>query len=128
VWVSRNRAEARTDGRSAVAADDPGMSYVILWQENGGPVRVGKLVVHSDRLVLDGADGRVGVRRELAYSRIRSIRVDRGRDERLDGRPVAVLETDAQTLKIASLAGGGELNEIVGLVDGAINVRKTRVA
>ena len=104
------------------------MSYAILWRENGDPVRAGKLVVHSDRLVLEGADGRVAVQRELARSSIRSIRIDRGRDERLGGRPVAVLETDANTFTIASLAGGGELNEIVGLVDGALVRIKTGLA
>lgn len=104
------------------------MSYAILWRENGDPVRAGKLVLHFDRVAFEGAEGRVAVRRVLAYGSIRSIRIDRGRDERLGGRPVAVLETDANTFKIASLAGGGELNEIVGLVDGAVGGSKTAVA
>lgn len=104
------------------------MSYAILWRERGDPVRVGKLVVRVDRLVLDGADGRVAVHRELSYGSIRSIRVDRGRHERLDGRPVAVLETDTNTFGIASLAGRGELNEIVRLVDAALDRSKAAVA
>jgi hypothetical protein len=103
------------------------MSYAILWRENGDPVRAGKLVVHLDRLVLEGADGGVAVRRELAYGGVRSIRVDRGRDERLGGRPVAVLETGANTFTIASLGGGGELNEIVGRVDRAVGGSATAV-
>jgi hypothetical protein len=104
------------------------MSYAILWRENGDPVRAGKLVVHFDRLVLEGADGGVAVWRELAYCSIRSTRIDRGRHERLSGRPVAVLETEANTFTIASLAGGGELNEIVGLVTGSVGDGKTAVA
>jgi hypothetical protein len=99
----------------------PGMSYAIVWRENGRrPVLVGKLVVGFDRLVLEGAVGGVAVWRELVFGGIRSIRVGRARDERLGGRPVAVVECGGDTFTIASLAGGGELNEIVGLVTGAV--------
>jgi hypothetical protein len=105
------------------------MSYAILWRENGDPPRVGKLVVRGDRLLVEGADGREAIHRELAFCSIRSIRVDRGRDERLDdGRPVAFLETDTTTFRIASLAGRGELNEIVRLVDGALGDSKNAIA
>jgi hypothetical protein len=104
------------------------MSYAILWRENGDPVRAGKLVVHFDRLVLEGGDGRAAVRRELTYGGLRSIRIDRERDQRLEGRPVAVLDTDANTFRIASLAGRGELNEIVRLVDGSLTRTDLAVA
>jgi hypothetical protein len=119
---------ARTDGCAAVATDYPAMSYAILWRENGDPVRVGKLVVHFDRLVLEGGDGRVAVRRELAYGGIRSVRIGRERHERLEGRPVAVLDANANTFKIASLAGRGELNEIVGLVEGLLTRGEPAIA
>jgi hypothetical protein len=114
-----------TDGLAAAAPDDSGMSYAILWRENGDPIRAGKLVVHNDRLVLEGADGRLAIRRELAFGIIRSVWIDRGRHERLDGRPVAVLEADTNTFRIASLAGRGELNEIVTRVDGTLGDLKT---
>jgi hypothetical protein len=104
------------------------MSYAILWRDTDDPIRVGKLVVEPDRLVLEGGDGRIAVRRELAYDSIRAVRVDRGRHDRLDGRPVAVVETDTSLVRIASLAGRGELNEIVGLVDGALAAGQTAVA
>jgi hypothetical protein len=94
------------------------MSYAILWSENGDPVRAGKLVAHADRLVLEGAQGGgLGLRRELAYRNIRSVRIARGLGDRLDGRRVAILETGEITFKVASLAGIGELDEIVSLVD-----------
>lgn len=93
------------------------MSYAILWSENGDPVRAGKLVAHVDRLVLEGAQGGRGLRRELAYRNIRSVRIARGPGDRLDGRRVAILETGEITYKVASLAGIGELDEIVSLVD-----------
>jgi hypothetical protein len=105
------------------------MSYAILWAENGDPVRAGKLVVHFDRLVLEGGDGAASVRRELSFGSIRSIRVERGLGDRMDGRPVAVLETDGNAFRIASVAGGGELNELVGRVSGGLShVRGNAVA
>ena len=104
------------------------MSYAIVWRENGDPVRAGKLVVHFDRLVLEGGDGRDSVRREFDYGGICSARIDRGRDERLGGRPVAVLETDANTFTIASLDGLGELQELVVLILGAQASPTTAVA
>ena len=128
MWVSRSRAGARTDGREAVAADDSGMSYAILWRENGSRVRAGKLVLHCDCLVIEGADGRVAVRRQLTYVSLRSIRIDRGRDERLDGRPVAIMQTGPSTFKIASLAGRGELNEIVARIGGALTGAQASLA
>jgi hypothetical protein len=96
------------------------MSYAILWAENGDGVRAGKLVVHFDRIVLEGGDAGEAVRRELSYGSIKSVEIERGVAERLDGRPVAVLETDDNTIRIASLIGGGELNELVALVSAAI--------
>jgi hypothetical protein len=123
--VSRSRAGARTDGIAADTSDDTDMSYAILWRENGDPIRAGKLVVHRDRLVLEGADGRVAVRREVDYRSINSFQIGRERHERLDGKPVAVLETDANTFTIASLPGGGQLNEIVARVGGTLGDIKT---
>ena len=125
VRVSRSRARDGTDGIAAAASDDEGMSYAVLWRENGDPIRAGKLVVQRDRLVLEGADGRVVVRRELAYRNIHSVRIDRGPHERLDGRPVAVLETDANTFEIASVPGRGELNEIVARVGSTLGATDT---
>ena len=119
LWISRRPDAVHTDYGGTVRSQDAGMSYAILWREDGGHVRVGKLVVHDGGLVLEGGDGRGDVRRELAHSSIRSVRIDRTRHERLNGRPVAVLEADTKTFTIASLAGRGELNELVARVDGS---------
>jgi len=128
VRVSRNWSGGSTDDGELWQTDNPGMSYAIVWRQNGDPVRVGKLVVRPDQLVLEGADGAVAVRRELDYAGVGSLRIGRGQDERLGGRPVAVLESNKGTFEIASLTGRGELNEIVRLVEGALARQGTTLA
>ena len=104
-----------------------GMSYAVIWTESADAVRAGELVVHSDRLVLHGARGREAVRRVIDFGSVHSIRINREPSARLDGRPVAELETDIGMIRIALLPGRGELTEIVGLVGSAIPGAKAAI-
>jgi hypothetical protein len=95
-------------------ADDAGMSYAVVWSEEGSAVHVGKLELRDRSLVLDGLNGSGRIQRELGIGDVMSLHIGRSRGERLGGRPVLVLQlTHGGTLRLATLAGVGALHEIV---------------
>lgn len=88
-------------------------SYGVVWRENErGPV-AGKLELDYDRLRLEGNDrGHLAVC-VLAYRDLATVRIDRDRADRLDGRPTLVLELlNGDTIRIAALAQAGIVTEI----------------
>lgn len=94
------------------------MSYAVLWSENGDPPYAGKLQLVPGRLALEGTAGGVDRRTVLGLAEIVAVRVGRGPAERLEGRPVLVLERpQAEDIRIAPLGGAGVLHELVDLID-----------
>jgi len=88
-------------------------SYGVVWQENErGPV-AGKLELDCDRLRLEGNDRDHLAVCVLAYRELATVRIDRDRADRLDGRPTLVLEhSNGDTIRIAALAQAGIVTEI----------------
>jgi hypothetical protein len=95
------------------------MSYAVLWSEQEGPAHAGKLELCPGSLVLHGLNGSGRIRREFSLDDVVSLRIGRGRGERLGGRPVVMLQlTEGRTLRLATLSGAGALHEIVDHVSG----------
>jgi len=102
------------------------MTYAVLWCSGSEPIRAGRLDLTPVSLVLEGSSlGDTG-RHEVAYADISTIGIGRTQDERLRGRPVALIEeTDGCLLRIASLGGAGLLGELVERVDEARAAART---
>jgi len=95
------------------------MNYAILWSEELSATHAGKLELRDTSLVLNGVNGSGPIRRELEIGDIRSLRIGRGRGERLGGRPALVLQLlQGGTVRLATLAGVGALHEIVDHISG----------
>jgi hypothetical protein len=76
----------------------------------------GALVVHEDRLLLEGRYGEHRSELSVPYAEIAEVRIGRGHDERLNGNPVLLLERDAmQPIQIEPL-GFGLLHELAELL------------
>ncbi len=115
--VFRSPTRAHADAATRAAADDVVMSYAVLWSDNGGPTMAGKLELRERDLVLDGANGH-GVRITLAFVDIASARIGRSPGERLQGRPVLVLDdATGRRLRVATLSGVGALHEVADVVE-----------
>lgn len=88
------------------------MAYAVLWSENGGAPRAGRLDLGSVVLVLAGRPAR-----ELSYDDVADVRIDRRPTVRLAGRPTLVIESRAgDSFRIASLDGAGTLHELAELL------------
>lgn len=84
------------------------MAYAVVWTENGGAPRAGRLELGSASLRLGGEPGR-----ELTYDEIVDVRIDRHPKLRLAGRPTLVIESRAgNSIRVASLDGMGTLHEL----------------
>ena len=96
------------------------MTYAVLWCSSHDPIRAGRLDLLPASLVLEGSSlGDVG-RHEVAYADISTVDIGRTQEQRLRGRPVALIEeSDGSVLRIASLGGAGLLGELVERVDEA---------
>lgn len=102
----------------------PGMSYAVLWNEEGSPTHAGKLELRDRLLVLDGVNGTGPIRREVEIGDIESLRIARSRGERLGGRPALVLQlTRGRALRLATFAGVGALHEVVDHICGPDHAR-----
>jgi hypothetical protein len=102
--------------------DDIGMSYAVLWSEAGGPTFAGKLELRDRLLFLEGANCGVH-RRTLDLDQVASLRIGRGRLERLQGRPVLVLEDgNGSRLCLATLDGIGALHELADALGSQLDV------
>jgi hypothetical protein len=89
-------------------------SYAVVWQEGGGPVRPGRLVLGPVSLELEtGAPGGRMTAWILRYADLASVE-KAGPRQRLHNRPTTVLKRrDREPLAIAALEGLGFGHEIV---------------
>ncbi|HEX5247016.1 MAG TPA: hypothetical protein VFW41_07780 [Gaiellaceae bacterium] len=84
------------------------MTYAVVWSENGGAPRVGRLELASSFLRLGGNPAR-----ELSYDDVADVRIDRRPTLRLAGRPTLVIESLAgDSFRVASFDGAGTLHEL----------------
>jgi hypothetical protein len=103
-----------------------GMSYAVLWSENGGPMLAGKLELLDRVVLLEGANGDIH-RCSLDLRTIGSFRIGRSRIERLQGRPVLVLEDGkGYRVRVTTLSGVGALYELADLIGSKLNESAAR--
>lgn len=92
------------------------MSYAVVWSENGGAPRAG-------RLDLAGGSVRLCCSpvRELAYADVAAVHIDRHPTLRLAGRPTLVIESRAgDSFRVTSLEGAGMLSELAEQLQAAL--------
>src|SRR5206468_1082887 len=95
------------EGRCRRVTHHEGVSYAVVWRENGGPTCVGGLVLVGAGLELSGA----ATRRNVPYDDLRELYVHR------TDKPALVLVTSAgDSFAIASLQGLGALHELADRV------------
>jgi hypothetical protein len=96
-------------------ADHRRMTYAVVWSENGGAPRVGRLELGGSFLRLGGNPSR-----ELAYDDVANVRIDRRPALRLAGRPTLVIDSLAgDSLRVASFDGAGALHELTERLEAA---------
>jgi hypothetical protein len=73
---------------------DHGMrkSYGVVWRSDESAPAVGRLGILPLGLVLEGLVDGEGAQTEIRYEDVEAVRVGRGRDERIEGRPTVVIE------------------------------------
>jgi hypothetical protein len=88
-------------------------SYTVLWSRSDA-VYAGKAVLEGRSLLLTGVDRRGHEARErLQLGDLAEVRIVRGAQERLEGRPVLVLAMlHGPSIRVACLDGGGTLLEL----------------
>lgn len=85
----------------------------MLWSEDGGTTRPGRLDVFGDRLLLAGGSRSEPADREIAVDAIRLVRIGRLAGDRLGGRATLVLELrDGDVVRIAGFSPVGALHEL----------------
>jgi hypothetical protein len=91
------------------------MTYAVVWSENGGAPRAGRLELGRDVLRFAGRAGR-----ELPYDDVADVRIDRHPTLRLAGRPTLVIECrTGDSFRIASFDRAGTLHELTGRLEAA---------
>ena len=91
------------------------MTYAVVWSENGGALRAGRLELAIGSLRLGG-----NPIRELAYDEVTVVRIDRRPKLRLAGRPTLVIESRAgDRFRVASFDGAGTLSELTERLEAA---------
>ena len=94
------------------------MTYGVLWSQNGEAASAGKLEVRPGSLVLEGTARGRKERAELRPEEVAGVHVGRSPAERLEGRPVLVLERSrGQAVRIAPIGAIGLLHELHDVVD-----------
>jgi hypothetical protein len=102
------------------------VNYAILWSEAGGPVIAGKVELRDGSLIFDGTNG-TRRRFAIALADVVSVRIARGPGDRLQGRPVLLLDTSQGDVRVATLNGTGALHELADLIQpGRIGVEASR--
>ena len=83
-------------------------SYAVVWREEEGPLRIGRLELQPDRVLLDG-----GLVCRLPYSEIEEARVGRCPRERIAGRPTLLVRLrSGPGVAIATIGAPGALAEL----------------
>jgi hypothetical protein len=94
------------------------MSYAVLWNEDEGPTLAGKLELIDDAIRLEGTNGHA-VRLSLPLGAVTAAHIGRTPTERLQGRPVLVIELrGGRRVRVATLSGAGALHELADAVGG----------
>jgi hypothetical protein len=89
------------------------LSLSVLWSEDGGPPRPGRLDVSAEVVTLAGGSRLEPRLREIPLGEIGSVRIGRGQHERLSGRAALVVALDdGSAVSIASLSAAGTLREL----------------
>jgi hypothetical protein len=90
------------------------LSYAVVWREDGGPLRVGKLELGPASVSLQGSnpDG-TPARRTISYADVADVRIARSPLEQINGRPVVIVrQPDGPELSIGTLEGPGVVVEL----------------
>ncbi|MGD0714162.1 MAG: PH domain-containing protein [Gaiellaceae bacterium] len=99
------------------------LSLPVVWSEDGGPTQPGRLDLTAERLHFDGGSRNEPYTRDIALSKIESVRIARRPVERLSGRSALVVELrDGRRVSIASLDRPGTLLEFAERLQQAIGL------
>lgn len=93
-------------------------SYAVVWREEGGPLYAGKLELGPDVLRVQGSspEGLVASR-TIEYPELVGVRIGRGRDDGINGRPSVVLDRGTgRPISIAAVSGVGVVHELAYLL------------
>jgi hypothetical protein len=94
-----------------------GVTYAVSWQEPNGSSGSGRLELGADALLLHGRNGHAGIDRAFPYRNMSSLRIGRGSDDRLQGRPTLIVDlAGGGALKIASVAQSGIVSELASRI------------
>jgi hypothetical protein len=96
-------------------------SYAVTWREGKLPTYTGKLELGPTWLRFEGGatNGRSAVEM-IRHRDIASVWIERGREDRVRGRPVLLLERrSGGVIRIASVNGLGAIREIADHVESA---------
>jgi hypothetical protein len=88
-------------------------SYAVVWRERGRAPATGKLELLPRAVRLEGMAESRPTLREIAYDSLKSVRVGRSTEDRIDGRPSLVLERrSGEPVAITSVAQPGIVAEL----------------
>jgi hypothetical protein len=100
------------------------LSLSVLWSEDGGPPRPGRLDLSERGLTLAGGSRLTPERHEIGLGEIGSVRMGRRMAERLSGRAALVLALhDGRAFLITSLSAAGTLHELAERLWGLLGPR-----
>ncbi len=101
------------------------MSYAVVWRENGGQLRVGKLELGPASVSVEGSsrDG-TAAQRTISYADVAEVRIARDGAEQINGRPaVVVRRADGQELSLGTLEGPGVVGELADAITKVVSER-----
>jgi hypothetical protein len=106
---------ARTDDSAPRKRHDAGMSYAVLWHEDGGPDYAGKLALDPRAILFSGSarDAR-DASRLVPFDELVDTHF-----ERRDGPVLVLVGRGGHRFEIASLEGAGALHELAEQVENA---------
>jgi hypothetical protein len=96
----------------------PSSRYPVAFRELPGAAFAGALEVEADGLLLEGRSEGGLVTLRIPYADLVEVRIGRGTDELLNGRPALWLERDNATVVQVEPFGPGLLHELADLLSG----------
>jgi hypothetical protein len=88
--------------------------YGVVWRTGSLPLSTGMLELRARDLRFEGLSGSRPTAQTIAYAELAGVRVGRSADERIDGRPTAILERRSGVpLTLTTVAQPSLLGEIV---------------
>jgi hypothetical protein len=89
------------------------LSFSVLWSEDHGEPRAGRLDVSAEGLTLDGGSRKLPARREISLGDVASVEIGRRPHERVSGRTALLLGLrGGGTIAVASYPSAGTLYEL----------------